>query len=64
MKPTSYKVTIKSPNATTYEYFDEMHLVVAFYVTTYALAKAHGIDVSLTMEKGCFDSRGQKVGMN
>jgi hypothetical protein len=50
MKPTSYKVTVKSPNATTYEYFDEMHLVVAFYVTTYAFAKAHGIDVSLTME--------------
>ena len=64
MNPTSYRLKIKSPNATTYQYFETIAEVVLFCIDAYAMAEARGLKLDIELETGCFDSRGYEVGMN
>ena len=64
MKPTNYKVTVKSSNATTFHYFETMQKVVAFGFDLYAMAKSISFKLDIELETGYFDSRGYEVGMN
>lgn len=64
MKPTSYRLKIQSPNATTFQYFETMAEVVVFCMDAYAIAESCGISISIDLEVGCFDSQGYEVGMN
>jgi hypothetical protein len=64
MNPTSYRLKIKSPNATTYQYFETMAQVVLFCIDAYAMADSIGLKLDIELETGCFDSRGYEVGMN
>jgi len=64
MKPTNYKLTVKSANATTFHYFETLPKVVAFCMDLYAMADSLGVKVDIELETGCYDSRGYEVGMN
>ena len=64
MKPTNYKVTAKSVNATTFHYFETMQQVVTWCSYLYALVELQGVKLDIELETGCFDSRGYEVGMN
>jgi len=64
MNPTSYRLKIKSPNATTYQYFETMAQVVLFLIDAHAMADSIGLKLDIELETGCYDSRGYEVGMN